>query len=71
MRSHEERLRLTGNGIRNGVGFTGFVSKLATFAVGAVLLTGALMISLLVFAVAATLALLIGGYFLWKTRSIR
>ena len=29
------------------------------------------MISLLVFAIAATLSLLIGGYFLWKTRSIR
>ena len=71
MNMDEERLRLTGSGVRPGSGFTGFITKLVTFTIGALLLAGALMISLFVFAVAAMVALLVGGYIFWKTRALR
>src|SRR5688572_7208601 len=71
MRMDQPKLRWAGAGTRNGGGLTSFLSKLATFTVAGLFLAGAFMISLLVFAVGAVLALLIGGYLLWKTRALR
>lgn len=71
MQEYEERLRLTGNGVRSEVNASGLLGKALTFASGAVLLIVGLMFSLLVFALAATVALVVLGYLWWKTRELR
>ena len=61
---NEQRLGLTGN-------TPGVLTKILTFAVGAVLLILALMFSALLFAAALTVGLLIWGRLWWKTRDLR
>ena len=63
---NEQRLGLTGN-----TGAPGLMTKILTFAVGAVLLLVALMFSALLFATALTVGLLIWGRLWWKTRELR
>jgi O-antigen/teichoic acid export membrane protein len=47
------------------------LGRLLAFAVGAVLLVAALMFSVLVFAIAATVGSAVVGYLWWKTRELR
>ncbi len=47
------------------------LGRVLAVAVGAVLLVVGLMFSMLLFAVAAAVALLIGGRLWWKTRALR
>ncbi len=61
---NEQRLGLTGN-------TPSVLTKILTFAVGAVLLIVALMFSALLFATALTVGLLIWGRLWWKTRDLR
>lgn len=71
MRDNDERARLDGNGARSGANSPGLLGRVLTFATGAVLLVVGLMFSLLVFALAATAAVLILGFLWWKTREQR
>lgn len=47
------------------------MAKVIGVVVGGLLLLGALLVSIAFFAVALTLALIVFGYFWWKTRAIR
>lgn len=49
----------------------GLLGKLLAFAIGAVFLIVAFMVSMVVFAIALAGALVIGGYLWWKTRELR
>jgi hypothetical protein len=62
----DPRRRLTGS-----VQAPGLLGRLIAFAVGAVLLIAAFMVSVVVFAIALAGALAIGGYLWWKTRALR
>jgi Flp pilus assembly protein TadB len=63
----DERRRLAGSAVR----VPGVLGRLLAFAVGAVLLIAAFMVSLVVFAIAVAAAVLVGGYLWWKTRELR
>ena len=71
MRDNDEMVRLDGNGARSRVNVSGLLDKVLTFAAGAVLLVVGLMFSLLMFALAATVAVLVLGFLWWKTRVAR
>ena len=49
----------------------GVLGRVMTFALGAMLLLGAVMLSVLVFASIATVGALMFGYLWWKTRGLR
>ncbi|MGH8178332.1 MAG: hypothetical protein ACREV5_18905 [Steroidobacter sp.] len=49
----------------------GLVVRVLAVAAGAVLLLGAIAVSIVLFAVALTGVLAFGGYFWWKTRDLR
>jgi membrane protein implicated in regulation of membrane protease activity len=49
----------------------GLLGRLIAFAIGALLLIAAFMVSVVVFAIALAGALVIGGYLWWKTRELR
>lgn len=66
----EDRHRL-GGGAQFGVSGPGILGKLVTIVAGVLLLAAAFMLSLLVFAVVAVVALGVFGYFWWKTRELR
>lgn len=59
--------RLTGTTVR----VPGLLGRLIAFAIGALLLIAAFMVSVVVFAIALAGALVIGGYLWWKTRELR
>jgi Flp pilus assembly protein TadB len=63
----EERARLTGSSVQA----PGVLGKLLAFAIGAVFLIAAFMVSVVVFAIALAGALVIAGYLWWKTRALR
>jgi len=67
----EERLRLAGGDASRRVHAPGFLGKVVTIAVGAVLLVAVFTFSLLVFAIVVTGGLLVLGYLWWKTRDLR
>lgn len=71
MAKNDEMVRLDGSGARSEVNASGLLSKLVTFATGAVLLVVGLMFSLLVFALAATAVVLIFTFLWWKTTEQR
>ena len=71
MRTAEERARLAGNRPRLGMHAPGLLGRVMTFAFGAMLLLGALMLSVLVFASIATVGAVMFGYLWWKTRGLR
>jgi len=50
---------------------SGLLSKVVALAISAVLLALAFMLSVLVFAVVATVGLLVWGYLWWRTRDLR
>lgn len=66
----EDRHRLSG-GAHLGVPEPGLLGKIVTMVAGMLLLAAAFMVSLLVFAVVAVVALGVLGYFWWKTRKLR
>ena len=71
MEDNDEMTRLEERHMRFGVNSSGLLSKVLTFATGAVLLVAGLVFSLVVFALAATAAGLILGFLWWKTRDRR
>ncbi len=71
MQPDEAPPRLTGDKARSGLDVPGFLVKALTLVLGAVVLVGAFMFSVLVFAAAAILGTMIGGYVWWKTRELR
>lgn len=71
MQDNDEMVRLDENSARSRVKASGLLGKVLTFATGAVLLVVGLMFSLLMFALAATAAVLILGYLWWITREQR
>jgi hypothetical protein len=60
-----------GYGQRPGGTPQSLIGKSLAFATGAVLLVGAIAISVAVFAVALTGVLVVGAYIWWKTRDLR
>lgn len=70
MRLDEDRPRL-GGGAQFGVSGPGILGKVVTMVAGVLLLAAAFMLSLLLFAVVAVVALGVLGYFWWKTRELR
>jgi Flp pilus assembly protein TadB len=71
MRDNDEVVNPNRGGARSDANASGWMGKVLTFAAGAVLLVVGLVFSLLVFALAATAAVLILGIFWWKTREQR
>ena len=71
MLDNEEMVNRNGGAARSNGNASGWLGKVLTFAAGAVLLVVGLVFSLLVFALAATAAVLILGLFWWKTRAWR
>jgi len=47
------------------------MGRIVTSALAVVLLVGAFVVSVFVFAIVATAVLLVGGYLWWKTRELR
>ena len=66
----EDRRRLP-DGAQLGVSGPGILGKVVTMVAGVLLLAAAFMLSVLVFAVVAVVALGVLGYFWWKTRELR
>ena len=71
MQTDEERSTLTGSDARFSTSAPSLPVKVLTFASAAVLLVVAFMFSLLVFAILATVGVLVWGYLWWKTRELR
>jgi hypothetical protein len=71
MLTNDEQFRLSGNGPRFRAPATGLLGKILTAVASAAVLVVAFMLSLLIFATVAAIALLIGGYLWWKTRALR
>lgn len=71
MPTNDNRPRIAPGGSRFGVPGHGLLAKLATMVAGILLLVAAFMLSLLVFAVVAVIAISILGYLWWKTRPLR
>ena len=71
MQTDEERSTLTGSDARFSANAPSLPVKVLTFASAAVLLVAAFMFSLLVFAILATVGVLVWGYLWWKTRELR
>ena len=71
MRQDYEMIHLNRNSASSAAGTSSWLSRALTFAMSTVLLVVGFMFSLLVFALAATAALLIIGLLWWKTESQR
>ena len=71
MFTNDEQVRLTGNDPRVRVPRPGFLGKFLTAVASAAVLVVAFMLSLLIFAVLVTIALLAGTFLWWKTRTLR
>jgi len=59
------------NGSYPPVPAQGLMGRIVTSALAVVLLVGAFVVSVFVFAIVATAVLLVGGYLWWKTRELR
>jgi UPF0716 family protein affecting phage T7 exclusion len=71
MITNDEQFRLTGNDPRFRAPRPGLLGKILTTVAGAAVLVAGFMLSLLIFAAVAAIALLAGGYLWWKTRALR
>ena len=71
MQTETKRFRLSINGSYPPVPAQGLMGRIVTSAAAVVLLVGAFVVSVFVFAIAATAVLLVGGYLWWKTRELR
>ena len=68
MQNNDEMVNLNKAAARANANVSGWLGKVLTVVMGAVLLVVGLMFSLLVFVVAAAAAVLIIGFLWWKTR---
>lgn len=71
MLTNDDQSRFPGNGPRFRAPGSGFLGKILTTVASAAVLVMAFMFSLFVFAVVATIGLMLGGYLWWKTRELR
>ena len=71
MQTNEERSTITGSDARLSASAPSLPVTMLTFVSAAVLLVVAFMFSLLVFAILATVGVLVWGYLWWKTRELR
>jgi hypothetical protein len=71
MITNDEQFRLTGNGARFRAPRSGLLAKILTTVVSAAVLVAGFMLSILIFATVAVIALLAGGYLWWKSRGLR
>lgn len=71
METDEERSTLTGSDARLSASASSLPPTVLTFVSVAVLLVAAFMFSLLVFAILASVGVLVWGYLWWKTRELR
>lgn len=71
MRYDDEPARLGNNKTRLSWSVQSFVSKILAVAAAAVLIVGAIALSIIAFAVIAAAVLVVGVYFWWKTRDLR
>ena len=71
MLSKTKRFRLNVNGSYPPVPAQGLMGRIVTSAAAVVLLVGAFVVSVFVFAIVATAVLLVGSYLWWKTRELR
>ncbi|MGH8752088.1 MAG: hypothetical protein ACREUV_10340 [Burkholderiales bacterium] len=71
MLTDEEQPLLTKSDVRYSVNAPSLPATVLTFASAAVLTVVAFMFSLLVFAILATVGVLVWGYMWWKTRELR
>ena len=69
MPNQDEFLRLSGNGPRHPA--PGPLAKVLTWMVGAVVLAGALVLSVALFAVLLVVGAAVGGWLWWQTRALR
>jgi hypothetical protein len=67
----EDLPRLTAARTRPRATLSGLVAKVLAFAAGGVLLIGAFVFSLLLFAVVVSVGLVVWGYLWWRTRELR
>ncbi|MGB0127191.1 MAG: hypothetical protein WBP72_06080 [Rhodocyclaceae bacterium] len=70
MNSEDERLRLGGRALPGGAE-PGPFATLVAIALGGVILAGAFMLSLVLFAGLLVVGVVVGGYLWWKTRDLR
>jgi len=71
MLMHDEQFRLSQNGPRLRAPASGLLGKILTAVASAAALVVAFMLSLLIFATIAAIALVVGGYLWWRTRELR
>jgi len=71
MRVNRRRIEISWGGTRSSRPPRGFLGKVLSFALGAVLLVGAFVFSLVLFAVLLCVGLIAGIYLWWRTRGLR
>ena len=71
MLTHDEQFRLSRNGPRLPAPASGLLGKILTAVASAAVLVVAFMLSLMIFATIAAIALVVGGYLWWTTRELR
>ena len=70
MLTNDQRFRLGGNGPRFRAPAAGLLGKILTTVASAAALVVAFMLSLLIFATLAAIAMVVGGYLWWRTREL-
>ena len=71
MLTNDGQPKLTGNGPRFRAPASGFLDRILTTAASVAVLVAAFMLSLVIFAAVAAIALIAGAYLWWKTRELR
>jgi len=71
MLTNDDQFRLPGNDPRIRAPASGILGKFLTAVASGAVLVVAFMLSLLIFAAVAAIALLVGGFLWWKTRALR
>jgi len=71
MPTSDNQFRLPGNGSRVRPPRSGLLSKFLTAVASTSVLVVAFMLSLLIFAAVVAVALLVGGFLWWNTRTVR
>jgi hypothetical protein len=71
MFTHDQQFRLNQNGPRLRAPASGLLGKILMTLASAAVLAVAFMLSLLILATIAAIALVVGGYLWWRTRELR
>ncbi len=71
MLTSNNQFRISRNGPRLRTPASGLLGKILTAVASAAVLVVAFMLSLLIFATVAAIALVVGGYLWWRTRELR